>query len=268
VDSGNGTVTDRATGLTWMKADSGQGMDWPSALQYAEGMDYAGHSDWRLPNAKELQSIVDYTRSPDTTGSAAIDRVFACTRITNEAGQSDYGHYWTSTTHVSPRGGSRAAYIAFGRALGYMRSRWMDVHGAGCQRSDTKSGDESQQPKGHGPQGDAQRINNFVRLVRGGIAESRTAGPAVAMQPPNRQAPSRSSEPFGRPGESRDGDRHGDTRSGGRPGGFVSRLDRDGDGRVSRQEFDGPSQHFPTLDKNNDGYLTESEAPPPHHPRH
>jgi len=267
VDNGNGTVTDRATSLTWMKTDSGNGMDWPSALQYAEDMDYAGYTDWRLPNAKELQSLVDYTRSPDTTGSAAISPIFACTRIRNEAGQSDYGHYWTSTTHVSQRGGSRAAYIAFGRALGYMRNRWMDVHGAGCQRSDTKSGDESTLPKGHGPQGDAQRINNYVRLVRGGTSESRTTGPAVAVQPTSRQ-----SEQSGRPGESRGGDRHGDTRPGGRsgdtgsgghPGGFVSRLDRDGDGRVSRQEFDGPSHHFPTLDKNNDGYLTESEAPPP-----
>ncbi|MBL7076100.1 MAG: DUF1566 domain-containing protein [Kiritimatiellae bacterium] len=272
VDNGDGTVTDRATGLTWMKVDSGKGMDWPSALKHAEEMDYAGHSDWRLPNAKELQSIVDYTRSPDTTRSAAIDPVFTCTRMRNEAGQSDYGHYWSSTTHVSQRGGSRGVYIAFGRGLGYMHSRWMDVHGAGCQRSDAKSGNESDMPQGHGSQGDAQRINNFVRLVRGGTAEPRATGPAVAMRAADRQSGRQQSEQRGRPQDSRGGNRHGRSQLGGRPtdsssaggsGGFVTRLDRDGDGRVSRQEFDGPSQHFPVLDKNSDGYLSETEAPPP-----
>lgn len=165
VDNGDGTVTDRATGLMWMQADSGQGMDWEDALDYAEDMNLAGYSDWRLPNAKELQSIVDYTRSPDTTRSAAIDPVFQCLEITNEAGQKDYAHYWSSTTHLSQRGSDHAVYIAFGRALGNMHGRWMDVHGAGAQRSDPKTG-TIQFPQGHGPQGDAQRIDNLVRLVR------------------------------------------------------------------------------------------------------
>ncbi len=241
-DNGDGTITDEATGLTWMQADSGKGMDWPSALDYAENMKFAGHDDWRLPNAKELQSIVDYSRSPDATHSAAIDPVFECTPIINEDGQKDYGHYWSSTTHVTPRGGpstssgegSRAVYVAFGRALGFMHNRWMDVHGAGAQRSDPKSGDESQLPKGHGPQGDAQRINNMVRLVRGGTAEARTNGPKVEKQ-----------------------------KRALRGGGFVGHLDRNGDGKVSRGEFDGPPDQFDILDKNGDGYLSESEAPPP-----
>ena len=189
VDNGDGTITDEATGLTWIQADSGQGMDWPSALEYAENMKFAGHDDWRLPNAKELQSIVDYTRCPDTTRSAAIDPVFQCSEIINEGGQKDYGHYWSSTTHVSPRGGDHAVYIAFGRALGNMHGQWMDVHGAGAQRSDSKTG-EIQFPQGHGPQGDAQRINNMVRCVRGGTAEPVTSGPPVlsgAEGPPDRR---------------------------------------------------------------------------------
>lgn len=232
-DNGDGTVTDRATGLVWMKTDSGKGMDWEAALEYAENREFAGHADWRLPNAKELQSIVDYSRSPATTHSAAIDPVFECTPITNEDGQKDFGHYWSSTTHVDPRGGSRAAYVAFGRALGFMRNQWMDVHGAGAQRSDQKSGDESQLPKGHGPQGDAQRINNMVRLVRGGTAEPNSSGPNV------------------------------ETKSVSKGRGFVGHLDRNGDGKVSRDEFDGPPDQFDILDKNHDGTLTDSEAPPP-----
>jgi len=76
-------------------------VDWPAALEYAEGLDFAGHSDWRLPNAKELQSIIDYTRSPDTTGSAAIDPTFNATEIKNEGGEKDFAHYWSSSTHVA-----------------------------------------------------------------------------------------------------------------------------------------------------------------------
>jgi hypothetical protein len=168
-DNGDGTVTDRATGLTWTKADSGKGMNWADALAYAESLELAGHDDWRLPDAKELQSIVDYERCPDVTGSPAIDPVFATTAITNERGQKDYPSCWTGTTHVRVGGhASSAAYVAFGRAMGCMHGRWMDVHGAGCQRSDPKSGNPRRFPNGRGPQGDAIRILNYVRCVRGG----------------------------------------------------------------------------------------------------
>ena len=169
-DNGDGTVTDSATGLMWSRDDSGQGMDWEEALAWVEeknSENYLGYSDWRLPNAKELQSIVDYSRSPDTTSSAAIDPVFYCTAITNEAGQVDYPSYWTGTTHANMQGGQAAAYISFGRAMGYMNGEWMDVHGAGAQRSDPKAGNPADYPQGRGPQGDAIRIYNYVRLVRG-----------------------------------------------------------------------------------------------------
>jgi hypothetical protein len=45
---------------------------------------------------------------------------------------------------------------------------YVDVHGAGAQRSDPKAGDPAQYPHGRGPQGDVIRIYNYVRLVRGG----------------------------------------------------------------------------------------------------
>jgi hypothetical protein len=71
--------------------------------------------------------------------------------------------------------GAGAVYIAFGRAMGYMDGKWQDVHGAGAQRSDPKVGNASDYPEGHGPQGDAIRIDNYVRLVRGGDV-TKTAG--------------------------------------------------------------------------------------------
>ena len=51
---------------------------------------------------------------------------------------------------------------------GYWQSAWIDVHGAGAQRSDPKEGDPGDYPEGNGPQGDAIRIYNYVRCVRGG----------------------------------------------------------------------------------------------------
>ncbi len=168
-NNGNGTIVDQAAGLTWMQVDSGAGMKWQDSLAYCQNLSYAGFDDWRLPNAKELQSIVDYSRSPATTNSAAINPLFNVTAITAEDGQTDYPFYWTGTTHATASGrGDSANYISFGEALGYMRNAWIDVHGAGAQRSDPKTGSSADYPQGHGPQGDAVRVNNYVRCVRDG----------------------------------------------------------------------------------------------------
>lgn len=167
VDNGDGTITDQATKLMWKQKDNAKGVNWEDALAYSEKMEFAGHSDWRLPDAKELQTILDYTRAPGTTNSAAIDPVFICSSIINEGGEIDYPYYWSSTTHENNNlGGGNAVYLSFGRSCGYFMNQWMDVHGAGAQRSDPKTGDPNNYPEGHGPQGDAIRIYNYVRLVR------------------------------------------------------------------------------------------------------
>ncbi len=77
-DHGDGTVTDNATGLMWKKCSEGQsyngatrGCDgtaatysWQQALQKATAINagggFSGQSDWRLPNVKELSSIVEH----------------------------------------------------------------------------------------------------------------------------------------------------------------------------------------------------------------
>lgn len=181
-DNGDGTITDNATGLTWSRQDNGEAVRWDEALQYVyqkNQENYLGHNDWRLPNAKELQSIVDYTRSPQTTNSAAIDPLFEVTPIIDEGGNTNYPFYWTGTTHADGNTENlyaKAVYVAFGEALGFMQVPpnsgnyvLMDVHGAGAQRSDPKFGDPENFPYGFGPQGDVIRIFNYVRLVRGGI---------------------------------------------------------------------------------------------------
>ena len=80
--------------------------------------------------------------------------------------------YWTGTTLLeSPPmlgAGAHAVYVAFGQAWGNMNRGWVNVHGAGAQRSDPKSGDPGDWADGFGPQGDEIRIYNYARCVRGG----------------------------------------------------------------------------------------------------
>ena len=174
-DNHDGSISDLATSLMWSKDDSKIGMNWEEALAYAANKNkerYLGHNDWRLPNAKELHSILDYSRSPQMTKSAAINPLFEVTEINDELGKTDYPFFWSSTTHENQQGGDFAVYLCFGEALGFMKEPWsdeaslMDVHGAGAQRSDPKAGYVEEFPRGQGPQGDVIRINNFVRLVR------------------------------------------------------------------------------------------------------
>ena len=193
VDNGDGTVTDTATGLMWLKADSGaigagendDGLlDWQQALGFAEGFEFAGYDDWKLPDAKELQSIVDYSRSPQSSGSAAISEIFESTPITDSKGDENFGYYWTSTTHVNAVfGGDNAVYISFGDAQGLLTKGiepdcacptedpnvpypLVDLHGAGAQRTDPKVGNPDNFPYGRYLQSEIVRVYNLVRLVR------------------------------------------------------------------------------------------------------
>jgi len=167
-DNGDGTITDIATGLMWQKADEGFSFDWKSALEYAEDCETGGYDDWRLPNAKELQSIVDYSRCPDKTNSPAINPIFQTTEINDPEGNpGQYPYFWTSTSHLDGSNPySHAVYIAFGEAQGRMNGNLLDVHGAGAQRSDPKSGNPGDYPQYFGPQGDVRYVYNYVRCVR------------------------------------------------------------------------------------------------------
>ena len=103
-DNGDGTITDNATGLMWAKdgngagCNNGNGVAWPAALTWAGGLNFAGHSDWRLPNVKELMSIVDHDES-----APAVDTTF----FPNT--QSNY--YWSSTTFADYTGNAWFVYF-------------------------------------------------------------------------------------------------------------------------------------------------------------
>jgi hypothetical protein len=176
-DNGDGTVTDVATGLMWTQVDSGHlgagvagdgRLDWQEALFWAELLDYAGHSDWRLPNAKELLGLVDYTRAPAITASPAIDPIFDTTFIVDEGGALNYPYFWTGTTHLDGGSAAAAVYVAFGESLGYSpigggEFELVDLDGAGALRSDPKTPAE---PGGGSDPYPVTRTDNFVRAVR------------------------------------------------------------------------------------------------------
>lgn len=153
LDNGDGTITDTATGLMWMQDDTGQAVNWEDALLAAASSNLAGYSDWRLPSVKELQGIVDYSGA-----FPAVDSLFTCTQIINEAGNVDYGYYWTSTSALFQENSPYyyAWYVAFGRAVD---NEGNDTHGAGAVRFDTKV---EGGPLGEG----GERYYNYVRLVR------------------------------------------------------------------------------------------------------
>ncbi|WP_197231768.1 sulfatase-like hydrolase/transferase [Novipirellula artificiosorum] len=261
-DNGDGTITDEGTDLTWMQLDSGHlkagkskdgKLNWEQSLQWAENLEYAGHSDWRLPNIKELQSIVDYSRSPDTSNSAAIDPLFRVTPIRDGLGDLNYPFYWSSTSHLRDGGNaSTGCYVAFGRSQGWMQGRsggqynLLDVHGAGSQRSDPKAGDPTQFPHGRGPQGDVIEIYNMVRAVRGGDVTTRSEGPELE---PQREMPQRSSN---RPSEGmmpsmRGNPQQGNMRGGRRP---LGERNAPGDGQLrepnDRSSLESPASEWPT----------------------
>jgi hypothetical protein len=57
VNNGDGTVSDSKTGLMWQSSGS-QGRNWEEQLSYCERLNLATHTDWRLPDIKELQTLV------------------------------------------------------------------------------------------------------------------------------------------------------------------------------------------------------------------
>lgn len=100
-DNEDGTVTDNSTGLMWKKCSEGLSgdncatgvatrMNWTTATSTCESDTTAAYTDWRLPNIKELLSLVDYGKVyPDP----AINTTLFPATDTNYS-------YWTSTSFI------------------------------------------------------------------------------------------------------------------------------------------------------------------------
>ncbi len=108
-DNGNGTITDSLTGLMWTKsAQQIKGtMKWIDALSTCNNLDFAGYTDWRLPNVIELTSLIDYSEhDPALPIGHPFDNV-------------QFIFYWTSTTYDSNTDHAWGVYVYNGYVYNY-----------------------------------------------------------------------------------------------------------------------------------------------------
>lgn len=107
-DNGDGTITDRMTGLIWKQCPEGLSGDdcqsgqplhftWQEALQHAATAVFAGSDQWRVPNVKELASLVELRCMEPSINL----RVFPNTAAYN---------FWSSTTYPNAGDGDLNAY--------------------------------------------------------------------------------------------------------------------------------------------------------------
>ena len=116
VDNGDGTITDVNTGLMWEKKgfeisgdhsmetklpwsneNVGTIWDWLERINAEGGTGYAGYNDWRIPNRRELDSLIDFSRSdPAVSPVFHTGCVSHCTPTTCSCTMAN--DTWSSTT--------------------------------------------------------------------------------------------------------------------------------------------------------------------------
>lgn len=94
-NNGDGTVTDALTGLIWQANSFADSLTWEDALQYAESLNLAGFTDWRLPNIKELQSlslaeISNPSIDPTYFNAGGVQRFWSSTSLPNQPSKAWY----------------------------------------------------------------------------------------------------------------------------------------------------------------------------------
>jgi hypothetical protein len=89
-DNGD-TITDNLTGLMWEQSPSDTLRNWSGALTYANDLDLGGHDNWRLPNRKELRSLVNYGVSDSADWLNNTVGLFTGVQASG---------YWSSTTYA------------------------------------------------------------------------------------------------------------------------------------------------------------------------
>jgi hypothetical protein len=97
---GADTVSDSLTGLEWQRtALDDTFVTWSDALAYCEALTHAAHDDWRLPNLKELVTLLD---EADATAPLVDETAF---------GTPTAARYWSSTPGFSGGSGAYAAIL-------------------------------------------------------------------------------------------------------------------------------------------------------------
>jgi hypothetical protein len=128
-DPPDGTFIDLNTGLMWeIKTDDGSIHDvdgtysWYAAFDFVDALnadEFAYHDDWRLPTAKELQSLVDYSRpNPEEPDVPAVSDELP--------GATAPAYYWSSTANANLDG--NAWYVNFNFGNVYDNIKVNDFH--------------------------------------------------------------------------------------------------------------------------------------------
>lgn len=110
-DNGDGTVTDRAMGLTWQKSGSPDLLTYKNPKAYIEKLNrdrFAGHADWRLPTVDELASLLE---PAEKNGDLYINPIF----------DKKQRRCWASDQRAP--GGAWLAYFYYGE----VRSDYLDL---------------------------------------------------------------------------------------------------------------------------------------------
>jgi len=115
-DNGDGTITDRATGLMWEKLGSNEHLKYENATAYIDELNrkrFAGYDDWRLPTVDELKSLLTPEKM---NGELYVDPLFDKTQT----------YCWTSDKRT---GGSWIVIFKYGGVychgllvVGYVRA--------------------------------------------------------------------------------------------------------------------------------------------------
>ncbi len=104
-------VKDLSTGLSWTKCSLGENISdcsgdpaeykWEDAISACETLVRSSRSDWRLPNIRELQSIVKIKATIETGDYTAVDgTVFPGMKIVDPGGFLPSSQYWSATTYI------------------------------------------------------------------------------------------------------------------------------------------------------------------------
>jgi len=64
----DGLIIDQERGLMWAPRDNGEDVNWFGAVEYCDNYNKGGYTDWRLPTARELSTIID----PDKANAAGV----------------------------------------------------------------------------------------------------------------------------------------------------------------------------------------------------
>lgn len=106
-------VTDNLTGLMWLRNPDTTKRGWWTALSHCADLDGSdgrgGYTDWRLPNIREMSSLLDYRYKSPALGNAAGTGQWVSGDPFSNVQTS--GSYWTSTTARYPDANSAWGFL-------------------------------------------------------------------------------------------------------------------------------------------------------------